>query len=193
MEHLEQFLRGNVALVIVDLQKGIVARQAQPYASAQVIENARKLLEAFKAKNRPVIFVHVAFSSDWGDALRPLADAPMQFPKPPDDWSEIVPELNARPDDLLVTKRQWGAFYGTDLELQLRRRGITGLVMCGISTELGVESTARDAYERNYALLFVEDAMSATRDAGDHHHACSRLFPLMGMVRTTAQVLEAIG
>ena len=83
-------------------------------------------------------------------------------PRPrPADWAEIVPELGPEPGDLVITKRQWGAFYGTELDLQLRRRGIDTILLTGIATNIGVESTARDAYERGYRQVFVEDAMAA--------------------------------
>src|SRR5579864_4632088 len=186
MDDLAPFFEPSSALVVIDLQKGIVARDAQPHGTARVLQNAQSLVETFRRKGRLVVFVHVAFSGDWADALQLPADAPMAFAKPAQDWSDIAPQLGPKPDDVIVTKRQWGAFYGTDLDLQLRRRSITHLVLCGISTELGVESTARDAAERNYRLLFVEDAMSAMRSADDHHHACTRIFPLIGFVRTTA-------
>lgn len=184
-------LQGS-ALVIIDLQKGIVARDSLPYGSAQVVNKAALLVKAFRNAQLPVMFVHVAFSADFADALSPVADTPMQFPPPPPDWAEIVPELGKMENDVLITKRQWGAFYGTDLDLQLRRRGITQLVLCGISTDLGVESTARDATERAYRLVFVEDAMSAMRSAEDHEHSTRRIFPLIGLVETTKQVLEAL-
>lgn len=99
--------------------------------------------------------------------------------------------MSPRPGDHRVTKKQWGAFYGTDLDLQLRRRGIRTLVLCGISTCFGVESTARDAYERGYEQVFVEDAM-ASRSAAEHEHTVTRIFPRMGRVRVTAEVLAAL-
>jgi nicotinamidase-related amidase len=109
----------------------------------------------------------------------------------PPDWSEIVPEMGPRPGDVVITKRQWGAFYGTALDLQLRRRGIRTLVFGGIATNFGVESTARDAYERGFEQIFVEDAMSGlTADA--HHFAITTIFPRMGRIRSTDDVLAAI-
>jgi nicotinamidase-related amidase len=110
----------------------------------------------------------------------------------PPNWADIVPELGPQPGDVVITKRQWGAFYGTDLELQLRRRGITTIVLGGIATNFGVESTARDAWERNYELILVEDAMtSLAPDA--HALALKVVFPRLGRVRSTADVLAALG
>jgi len=109
----------------------------------------------------------------------------------PPDWMEFVPELDRQPSDLVVLKRQWGAFYGTDLDLQLRRRGLTAIVLCGIATEIGVESTARDAYERGYELVFAADAMTGT-NAESHTNSLERIFPRMGRVRSTEQIIAAL-
>jgi nicotinamidase-related amidase len=181
----------RTALVIIDLQRGIASREVAPHSGAQVVENAAKLVEAFRAARLPVVFVRVAFSAGDGDALRPLLDNPPPMPPRAPDFSELMPQLRAQPDDIVVTKRNWGAFYGTDLELQLRRRDVQRIAICGISTNVGVESTARDAFERRYKLLFVEDAMAAM-SAQEHEHSCRVMFPRMGIVRSTAQVLEAL-
>jgi nicotinamidase-related amidase len=109
----------------------------------------------------------------------------------PPDWSEFVPELNRQPADIVILKRQWGAFYGTDLDLQLRRRGLTTIVLCGIATEFGVESTARDAYERGYELVFASDAMTGMH-AESHANAIERIFPRMGRVRSTEEIVAAL-
>ena len=119
-------------------------------------------------------------------------DEPQPMRQLPADFSEIVAELGPKDGDIVVTKRQWGAFYGTDLDLQLRRRGITTIVLGGIATNYGVESTARDAYERGYQLVLVEDAMSA-RSASDHAFAFDRIFPRIGRVCRTADVIAALG
>ena len=102
-----------------------------------------------------------------------------------------MPELKAEISDIIITKRQWGAFYGTELDLQLRRRGVDTIILCGISTNVGVESTARDAFERGYQQIFVEDAMAA-REAEDHRHTANTLFPRIGRIRSTEDVLAAL-
>jgi nicotinamidase-related amidase len=99
--------------------------------------------------------------------------------------------MEPRPGDLVITKRQWGAFYGTELDLQLRRRGVDSIILCGISTNIGVESTARDAYERGYNQIFVEDATS-TRAGEDHARVFATVFPRMGRVRSTAEITAAL-
>lgn len=181
---------GHAALVVIDLQRGIAGRTVAPHSSADVVRNAAKAVQAFRAANLPVALVHVAFAADGSDALKPLVDEPTQMPAPAPDFAEFVPELAVRSSDIIITKRNWGAFYGTDLDLQLRRRGVTRIAICGISTNIGVESTARDAFERNYNLLFIEDAM-ASMSAEEHAHSVTRIFPRMGIVRSTQQILDA--
>ena len=182
---------GTTALVLIDLQRGIAGRQVAPHSAAQVIANCAMLAERFRALDAPVVLVHVTFAEDGRDRLSHPVDAPLQFGTPPPGWEEIVPEIGPRTGDLLVTKRQWGAFYGTDLDLQLRRRGVRTIVLGGIATNMGVESTARDAYERNYALVLVEDGM-ASMSAEWHDFAISNIFPRIGRIRSTEEVLNAL-
>jgi nicotinamidase-related amidase len=109
---------------------------------------------------------------------------------PDGGWTDIVPQLGPEPGDALVTKHQPGAFYCTDLEIHLHRRGIQTIVLCGIATNIGVEATARVGFEHRYNLVFVEDAMSA-RDAEAHAASVTKFFPTIGRVRTTEEVLQA--
>jgi nicotinamidase-related amidase len=182
----------TTALVLIDLQKGIVWRDTAPHASAAVVANGARLAEAFRAAGALVVLVRVAFAPDLRDVLSPPRDEVPPATTPSADWSEIVAEIGPRPGDLVITKHQWGAFYGTELDLQLRRRGIRTLVLGGIATNYGVESTARDAWERNYALVLAEDATSTFTEEA-HTLALKYVFPRIARVRSTAQVLGAIG
>ena len=183
----------KTALVVIDLQRGIVAAPSVPHSSAEVVARAAQMAAALRNAGGTVVLVHVTPSADGKDGLKPITDAPVGAGGRtlPPDWAEIVPELAPQPSDVIITKRQWGAFYGTELDLQLRRRGVDTIVLCGISTSIGVESTARDAYERGYNQIFVEDAMAA-RDVEEHRHTVGSLFPRIGRVRTTEEVLAAI-
>jgi nicotinamidase-related amidase len=139
-----------------------------------------------------VVFVRVETSNDGIDALSPLTDAPSTPPvRRPDDWSQLVIEPSKEAGDLVIVKRQWGAFYGTELDLQLRRRSIETIVLAGISTNIGVESTARDAYERGYDQVFVEDAMSSTSEDA-HRMSVTTVFPRMGRVRASKDLIEMV-
>ena len=104
----------------------------------------------------------------------------------PADWSELAPGL-AESGDLRITKRQWGAFHGTELDLQLRRRSIDTIVLAGIATNLGVESTARAAFEHGYAVVVAEDACTS-RSAEMHGFAVASIFPLLGRVATAEAI-----
>jgi nicotinamidase-related amidase len=182
----------TTALVLIDLQRGIVTRQTQPYSAADVVARCARLADRFRELGSTVVLVHVDFSPDGRDALSPPVDAPNPpGAARPADWAQIVSEIGPRPGDLVVTKRNWGAFYGTDLDLQLRRRGVRTLVMGGIATNFGVESTARDAFERAYAQVLVEDAMAGL-SAGAHEFAVKNVFPRLARVRSTEQVLAAL-
>jgi nicotinamidase-related amidase len=182
----------TTALVLIDLQNGIGAMPVLPHSGATVIANAAKLAQRFRALGAPVVLVNVAFPVGPA-ALRPLADVAMNLPASvPPGWEEIVPELQASPDDIYITKRQWGAFYGTGLDMQLRRRGINTIVLAGIATNIGVESTARDAYEHGYHQIIVEDACSATVSQEMHDFAFTKIFPRIARVRKTDDVLQAL-
>ncbi len=137
----------HTALVVIDLQRGIAGAPTAPHPASDVVAHATAVAVALRAAGGTVVLVHVTPSADGKDALHPQTDTPAWQPGPrPADWAEIVPELGPEPGDLVITKRQWGAFYGTELDLQLRRRGIDTILLAGISTNVGVESTARDAY-----------------------------------------------
>ncbi len=165
---------------------------AQPHSSDIVVKNAARLVEAFRKNHMPVFLVHVTPSADARDGLRPLTDgkSPIGSPRPA-DWAELAPELQALPADFVITKRQWGAFYGTELDLQLRRRKMETIILCGISTNMGVESTARFAFEYGYQQIFVEDACAA-RSKEEHEHSMKYIFPRIGRVRSAEQVLTEL-
>ena len=181
----------RTALVAIDMQKGILGMSTQPRDPVSVLANAVKLAEAFREKGGLVVLVRVD-SRDGKDMLRPVADAAVPHRGPrPKDWSVIAPELGPQEVDHVVTKHQWGAFYGTDLDLQLRRRGINTVVLCGISTNIGVEMTAREAYQHNYQQIFAVDAMAAMT-AEEHDHTCRFIFPRIGRIRSTEEIVEAL-
>lgn len=179
----------STAFVLIDLQHSIVARQLAPHTSADVLGNASQLASAVRAKGGTVIFVRVLIN----EVLNLPVDQPTPRGNaaPPPNACDIVPEAGIQPGDLVVTTRQWGAFYGTDLDQQLRRRGIRTIILGGIATNFGVESTARAAFDRGYQLVFAEDVMSSV-SAEAHQFSTRAIFPRMGRVRTTEQVIAAL-
>jgi nicotinamidase-related amidase len=182
----------TTALVLIDLQRGIVSRTTEPHASSDVVARAARLAAAFRQKNAGVVLVNVTYSADDGDRVKTPVDQQPPIAQPlPADFAELMPELGATAGDIRIIKHQWGAFYGTELDLQLRRRGIRTIVIGGISTNFGVESTARDAFERNYALVFAEDACASFNGAA-HAFAFANIFPRLGLIRSTADIIDAI-
>jgi nicotinamidase-related amidase len=184
----------KTALVLIDLQQGIVGRPLAPHSGPEVVRNAARLAAKFRALGATVVLVNVAFHPDFKDALNVPADvaAPFNPGALLPNWAELVPELGVQSGDLLITKRQWGAFHGTELDLQLRRREVRTIVLGGISTNIGVESTARSAYEHGYAQVLAEDAM-ASNSAEMHAFAVKNIFPRLGYVRSTDEILAALG
>jgi len=181
------------ALVLIDLQQGISAMPGlAPRPGSEIVANAVKLARCFREAKAPVILVRVTFAADGADIVKVQTDAATNRRPFPPNFSEIVPELGPEPSDIVVTKRQWGAFYGTDLDLHLRRRRIRTIVLGGIATNMGVESTARAAHEHGYNQILVEDAM-ASRSAEMHTFAVGTIFPLLGLVRSTEEVLAECG
>lgn len=189
-ETASQLDLASTALVLIDLQNSNVRRELAPYTAEQVVGNCVLLAGEMRDRGAMVVFVRVLV-----DAIPTLpADAPMKppgTPPPPPDASQLAADAHVEAGDHVVTKRQWGAFYGTELDQLLRRRKIKTIILGGIATNLGVESTARAALDRGYALVFVEDAMSSMA-AEAHTFACENTFPIMGRVRSTLQVIDAL-
>jgi nicotinamidase-related amidase len=180
----------KTALVVIDLQKGIASQPSKPYSAHEVIANAAKLVNIFRNNEMPVFLVHVITTKE--TILNVISDESFSRPSAPSpDWAEFVSEIAPTPKDIVIAKKQWGAFYGTDLELQLRRRGMDTIVLCGIATDFGVESTARFAYEYGFQQIFAEDAMTSRSDE-QHNAAVNFIFKRMGRVRNTDEILESL-
>jgi nicotinamidase-related amidase len=175
------------ALVMIDLQNFIIARPTAPHSSAEVVARAQNLAKEFRAAGAVVIWVRVGFSSDWRDMPPQNVDEPTKFAAPLPPGAFELTEGLAAPGDLHVVKRQWGAFHGTDLDLQLRRRGIKTIVLGGVATNFGVESTARSAWEHGYDVVVAEDACAST-DAELHAFAVSRILPRLARIASSADV-----
>lgn len=177
-------LDDTAALVVIDLQKGVAGMPtAQP--AGEIIRRAAQLARAFRRRGLPVVLVNVTGAAPGRtDAARP------KFSMPP-DWTELVPEFEQQPGDIIVSKQRWGAFLGTSLDDDLRRRGVTQVVLTGISTSAGVESTARSAHDLGYNVALVVDAMT-DRDADSHRYSVEKIFPRLGETDTTGNLLKLL-
>ena len=178
-------LDANAALIVVDLQQGIVALPTV-HPSAGIVARSASLLRAFRAKNHPVVLVKVE------DAAPGRTDAGNQpFPSDP-AFATLVPELEQAPSDHVISKKRWGAFLTTNLDAWLREKGIEQVVIVGIATSIGVESTARFASEHGYHVVLVTDAMTDL-NAGAHENSIKTIFPRLGETTTTDELLARLG
>jgi nicotinamidase-related amidase len=182
----------TTALVLIDLQRGIVASPTVPHAAADVVARGARLAAACRKRGVLVVLVRVDPGPNWSLVPRPQADQPRAPMTVTPDWAELLPELGREDSDAMVTKHQPNAFYGTDLEIHLVRRGIRTILLGGISTNVGVEATARAAHERGFEQIFISDVMAA-REVDLHEHSVRRIFPTLGRVRTLDVVLAALG
>jgi nicotinamidase-related amidase len=181
----------STAILVNDIQVVNLRLPGAPLSRETMTANIVRLLSAARRAGAQPILIH-AGGDDRIDRLNPITDNPPRAAEPlPPDWRELLPELGRQSSDIVILKRQWGAFYGTDLDLQLRRRHLGTIVLCGIATEMGVESTARDAFERGYELVFAADAMTGIH-AESHTNSLSRIFPRMGRVRSTDAIIAAL-
>lgn len=171
------------ALVVIDLQKGIAALPPADLAKA-AIANAVSLIDAFRAKKLPVVLVNVTGGAPGRVEWRRAGT-------PPPDWADLLAELGRAPTDILITKRTWGAFTGTDLDARLKALGVTEIVVCGIATSMGVESTARFAHELGYNVALPVDAMTDPNPEA-HKRSVELMFPKIGETGSTDEFLALV-
>ena len=176
----------RTALVIVDLQKGTIGSNPMAHPAEDVIGRAAELAAAFRQRGLPVVLVNHAGNpagrtqygaGGGGDWLAEL--------------TELMPGLGADASDLRVTKRSWGAFASTDLDTRLTSLGVTQVVIAGVATSYGIESTARDAYDRGYHVTIAADAITDPTPEG-HQRSLERVFPALGQVGTTAEIIALL-
>ena len=178
-------LDANTALIVIDLQKGIVDGNFI-HPIGDVIDRTRALVDVFRAKSLPVVLVNVA-----GRAPGRTEQGPRSSMAFSNGWTDLLPQLDRQPIDLVVTKRSWGAFATTDLEPQLKARGVTQVVVAGVVTSGGVEATARQAYELGFNVTLALDAMTDTREE-THEYSIRNVFPRLGETGSTEEIISAV-
>lgn len=174
----------QTALIVVDLQRGIIGSPLV-HPIAEVIDRTRSLIEAFRRNGLPVVLVNVAGGAPG------RTEQPRRHQTFPEGWTDLISELDPKPDDILVTKRTWGAFVSTDLEARLKQKGVTQVVITGVATGTGVESTARQAYELGFNVTLAIDAMTDMRPEA-HAYSLKHVFPRLGETGTTQQILDLL-
>jgi len=174
----------KTALIVIDLQKGITMMPTA-HPINEVIAKTGELLDAFRNRSLPVVLVNV-------DNLAPgRAEQSFNVKQLPEGWTELVPQLNQQPKDHLVTKRTWGAFRNTDLEEYLKKNDVTQVVVVGVATSAGVESTARQAHECGFNVTLAVDAMT-DRDPDAHTNSVTKIFPKLGETGTTKDIINLL-
>jgi len=186
------FTPASTALVMIDLQEANMTHEHLPHGSRGVVDQSLRLIAAARAAGSLVIHVRSSFLPDESDSLQPLLIEKPRPAKPVREprWDQLVPEVDPQADEPVIVKRSWNAFHGSDLDLQLRRHRITTIVLIGMSTNWGVEGTARAAYEHYYNVVFAEEAMSAATAEG-HTHSVETILPMLGRVRSVDEVERA--
>jgi nicotinamidase-related amidase len=183
----------KTALVIIDLQKGILGRETA-HPSSGVIANSALLVEAFRKAGLPIVPVNVNPSgAKWLQARvdqpgMPKNAGPMNIPA---EFFEIIPDIHTHEGDIFITKKTWSAFFETPMHEELQKHGVTGIVLCGIATSIGVEGTARSASELGYNISFATDAMTDMLMEA-HENSIKNIFPRMGEVGTTADIIKEL-
>lgn len=179
----------KTALVAIDLQNALMGLTTAPYPVAEVVKRNRQIAGALRAKGGLVVWVRV----DINLFVRLPVDRPMPFEgqQVPAEMMEIAPSAGFQDGDMLITKHHWGAFSGTALQQRLTLRGIDTVLLTGISSNAGVESTLREGTGLGFAFVVVEDACSA-QDGDEHRFAFEKIFPRLARVRTTEEVLKAL-
>ena len=178
-------LDAQSALIVIDLQAGTLGGPTA-HPAAEIVARAAELVAAFRRRDRLVVLATVtgtpAGRTQYGDGAR-------EFPAA---FSTLAPGLEPRPDDVTLTRATWSAFAGTDLHAVLTERGITQVVLAGVATSFGVESTARDAYDLGYNVALALDAIT-DRDPDAHQNSSTRVFPALGQTGSTAEILALLG
>ncbi len=175
----------NTALIVVDLQAGIVGLPVI-HPIADIIGHARTLANAFRAHGLPVVLVNVAGRAP-GRTEQPSGQA---IPRS-DGWTDLIPDLNQQQGDILITKRSWGAFATTELHAKLKALGVTQVVIAGVATASGVEATARQAYEQGFNVTLAIDAMTDMR-AEAHDYSINNVFPRIGETGTSQAIIDLL-
>jgi nicotinamidase-related amidase len=172
----------STALIVIDLQKGIVNGNFI-HPIGEVIDRTRALIDVFRRKDLPVVLVNVA-----GRAPGRTERGPRNNLSSSEGWSDLLAELDKQPSDIVVTKRSWGAFATTNLEHQLKARGVTQVVVTGVVTSGGVEATARQAYEQGFNVTLAIDAMTDVREDA-HQYSIRNVLPRVGETGSTKEII----
>lgn len=180
---------GRPALVMIDLQQDIISEDFEPTNGTEIVRSAAYLAENVRAAGGVIVYV-----AHDGNRIRPrrlVTDISYAQGTGEVESPTLASELTVLRGDVMISKRQWGAFYGTDLDQQLRAREVGTVILCGVTTNFGVESTGREAFQRGYQLIFASDAMGSI-DRIHHDFSTQNVLPRIGCVRTSEQIVREL-
>ena len=175
----------KVALLVVDLQTGLLGPTLNPAVEA-IVERARALIAAFREQDLPIVLINAAGSAP-GRTEQPRR----QGGALPAGFTDFIPELGQRPHDMVVTKRTWGAFANTGLDQRLKAAGVTQVIVIGVATGTGVESTARQVYELGFNVTLAIDAMTDPRSEA-HDYSLRCVFPRLGETGSSQEIIDLL-
>lgn len=180
------------ALLVIDFINDIVSPEGKIAGSAKfieshhTIENANKVIKQARAAGVLIIFVKVGFNSGYLEcpAQSPIFGRAKQYQALQlNAWgTEFHKDIDKQPEDSVVIKHRVNAFYATDLEAYLRAQGVEQIVICGVSTDMAVQSTARDAHDRDYKVVVVKDACAAMSE--EHHEGSIKILERIATIVT---------
>jgi len=180
------------ALLIIDMQRYFLESKAPAFLDPpdELIPNVIKLVGAFREAKRPIIFTRHAHKKGgstgqmgnwWGDEL----------PYEGDKFSELVKGLPVEEADIILTKTKYSAFEETELDIALKREGIDTVVICGVMTNLCVETTARHAFMKDFNVIIIDDAC-ATKSEDYHRASILNLSYGFAHIEKTKEIIEKL-
>ncbi|MBK4836483.1 isochorismatase hydrolase [Enterococcus faecium] len=182
----------KTAFVAIDMQKEIVNNGTlSPHTAASILTNNDLLVRTLKRTAALKVLVNVDISTF--PYLSQQTDMGGMTASVPPEFTDLLLKDSLKDTDnmLTITKYNPSAFFGTSLDLQLRRRGIETIILSGVATTNGVYATALDAFQHGYHIVLAEDACS-DRDKESHQLFIKKIFPKTARVRSTKQIIEAI-
>ena len=178
----------NTALVLIDLQNSNLSTP-KAHPAEEILDNANKLIAGFRKKGLPIAVINVNPKDAAWVTSRKEAKQPA-FPEDEDAY-KVSGKLNVNDEDIRITKHTWNAFFETELHDELKKRSVTGIILAGISTSIGVEGTARAASELGYNISFALDAMTDVQKTA-HERSIQFIFPRIGETGSTQEIIEML-
>jgi nicotinamidase-related amidase len=198
----------KTAVVLIDLQNDIIRGSgpfygdlAEQVRSKKVVENTIRLTDGARAAGAAIFYITVVRRADYADVVNQATQLTATGKAPPakqqvslvtgTHGAQLVDELKPQPSDYVLVKKRRNAFHATELDFHLRARGIDTIVIGGVATNLGVENTVRDGWDRDYNMVVVPD-ISVASPAAAHDYCMSSVFPRMARIMTVDEVLAGL-